>query len=457
MLVCSCNDDQRSGILRVRDHCRHTIPLGHGKSRRGTVERYGKELTSMDVPAIHTGGIGEAIAMGEYLRQRYPNDAIVSAVGEVVDDRGVRTYLPTFIEEAARIYRDYPDQAIAYADIGGRPGYLEASTRYILPGEFAAGHVARVAVAGLASAIYTTLQVLAKRADVFVPEPEWPHYPGMVEDLEGRYHSFPLLDAQQTFNAEALAVGLQGVPPLGTAAIVLNTPCHNPTGYGLTRADWQRVKEAVWEHADAGKRICLAIDTAYVDYYWQHAQSIQQDIIMPLMPLHERVTLAIGWTISKTFLAYGQRLGTLLVIASTPAQAAALQDKIYRATMATYSQCSTVPQLVIERLHDDPQKLRQIQAEREPIRAMLARRNAAFETALARAGLVSLPGDGGFFRTVELPAGVKALDVVRRLADKHVAMVAASEQRLRIAICSVPEGKMLAMCERISETICEIT
>jgi aspartate/tyrosine/aromatic aminotransferase len=194
-----------------------------------------------------------------------------------------------------------------------------------------------------------------------------------------------------------------------------------------------------------------------VDYFWQRPPSIQGEIIMPLMPLHERVTLAIGWTISKTFLAYGQRLGTLLVIASTPQRAADLQDKIYQATMATYSQCSTVPQLVIEHVHADPQKLRQLQAEREPVRAMLARRNAAFEAALAGTGLVSLPGDGGFFRTVELPAGVKALDVVRRLADKRVAMVAADEQRLRIAICSVPEAKMLAMCERIREVMREVS
>ena len=49
---------------------------------------------------------------------------------------------------------------------------------------------------------------------------------------------------------------------------------------------------------------------------------------------------------------------------------------------------------------------------------MLARRNAAFEAALEQTGLVSLPGDGGFFRTVELPAGVSALEVVRRLAGK---------------------------------------
>src|SRR5919108_2793930 len=87
----------------------------------------------MDAPAIHTGGIGEAIEMGDYLRQRYPNDAIVSAVGEVVDDQGVRAYLPTFVGEAARVYREHPDQAIAYADIGGRAGYLDASTRDILP------------------------------------------------------------------------------------------------------------------------------------------------------------------------------------------------------------------------------------------------------------------------------------------------------------------------------------
>jgi aromatic-amino-acid transaminase len=411
----------------------------------------------LEQPAIHTGGIGEAIAMGEYLRQCYPHDAIVSAVGEVVDDQGVRAYLPTFVEEAARIYREHPDQAIAYADIGGRPGYLDASIRYILPGEFAAGHVARVAVAGLASAIYTSLQVLARRADVFVPEPCWPHYPGMIGDLEGRYHGFPLLDARREFNAEALAAGLREVPQQGTVAIILNTPCHNPTGYSLTQEDWRRLKEVVWEHAYAGKHIRLVIDAAYVDFYWQRPQSIQQEIIMPLMPLHERVTLAIGWTISKTFLAYGQRLGTLFVIAGTPQRAADLQSKIYQATMATYSQCSTVPQLVIERIHADAQKLRQIQAEREPIRAMLSRRNAAFEAALARTGLVSLPGDGGFFRTVELPAGVNALDAVRRLADKRVAMVAADEQRLRIAICSVPETKMLAMCERIHEVVREVS
>jgi DNA-binding transcriptional MocR family regulator len=144
------------------------------------------------------------------------------------------------------------------------------------------------------------------------------------------------------------------------------------------------------------------------------------------------------------------------MIASSPQQAAHLQQEIYRATMATYSQCSTVPQLVIEQLHADAHKLRQLQAEREPVRAMLARRNAAFESAIAQTGLNTLPGDGGFFRTVELPAEVQALEVVRRLAEKRVAMVVAGEERLRIAICSVPEAKMLPMCERIREVIGEL-
>jgi aromatic-amino-acid transaminase len=408
-----------------------------------------------DRPAIQTGGIGDACAMGEYLRQHHPNEAIVSAVGEVVDDHGVRAYLPTFVEEAARIYREHPDQAIAYADIGGRPGYLEVSTRYVLQGEFPQGQVARGAVAGLASAIYTSLQVLARRADVFVPEPCWPHYAGMIEDLEGRYRGFPLLGREQTFDVEALARGLQQVPAGGTAAIILNTPCHNPTGYSLTAGDWRGVRELVWHHADAGKTLSLILDPAYVDFHWHDPHALQEEIVMPLLPLHARVTLAIGWTISKTFLAYGQRLGTLLMLASTPQQTADLEQRMYRATMATYSQCSTVPQLVIERLHADPQKLRQIQAEREPIRAMLARRNGAFEAALAQTGLRSLPGDGGFFRTIELPAGAAAIEVVRRLAEKRVAMVAASEHQLRVAICSVPEARMLAMCQRIAEALRE--
>jgi aromatic-amino-acid transaminase len=279
----------------------------------------------------------------------------------------------------------------------------------------------------------------------------------MVEDLEGRYHGFPLLNSRQTFNVEALEAGLERLPRSATVALILNTPCHNPSGYSLTGEDCRLVRELLWRHADAGKTLSLLIDTAYVDYYWKQPHAIQEDIIMPFMPLHERVTLAIGWTISKTFLAYGQRLGTLLMIAGTRQQAAQLQQRLYLATLAAYSQCSTVPQLVIERLHADPQKLRQIQTEREPVRAMLARRNAAFEAALGPTGLGSLPGDGGYFRTVELPAGVQALDVVRRLVAKRVAMVVQSNHQLRIAVCSVPEAKMLTLCQRIAEAVREVS
>jgi hypothetical protein len=35
-------------------------------------------------------------------------------------------------------------------------------------------------------------------------------------------------------------------------------------------------------------------------------------------------------------------------------------------------------------------------------------------------------------------------------------MVATGEQRLRIAVCSVPEAKMLPMCERIGEVVGEM-
>ncbi|RMF84401.1 MAG: hypothetical protein D6736_19370, partial [Nitrospinota bacterium] len=68
-------------------------------------------------------------------------------------------------------------------------------------------------------------------------------------------------------------------------------------------------------------------------------------------------------------------------------------------------------------------------------------------------GLTALPGDGGFFRTIELPAGVPALEVVKRLFEKKVAMVAASERHLRIAICSVPEAKMLPLTAKVAEVI----
>jgi aromatic-amino-acid transaminase len=153
---------------------------------------------------------------------------------------------------------------------------------------------------------------------------------GSIEDLEGRYHGFPLLAGERTFNLDALAHGLQQVPAGGTAALILNTPCHNPTGYSLTAEDWRGLRELVWRHADAGKTLSLLLDPAYVDFHWHEPHALQEEIVLPLLPLHARVTLAIGWTISKTFLAYGQRLGTLLMLASTPEQTADLQQRMYR-------------------------------------------------------------------------------------------------------------------------------
>ncbi|RMF84258.1 MAG: pyridoxal phosphate-dependent aminotransferase, partial [Nitrospinota bacterium] len=363
----------------------------------------------MEKPAIVTGGIGEAGMVGRYLQQLYPQEAIISAIGEAMDDHGTRCYLPTFVQETIRVYRERPDEAIAYGGIGGQKEFLDIVTRLLVGDQFQEGYIARVGVAGLTSALYTSLYTLSRGNDVLVPQPAWPSYTGMVKQIEGRYLGFPLFTDQGRFNLEGVASLLPQVGPRVT--LILNTPFHNPTGYTLERQELQELRSLLWKAADSGKQVTIIIDPAYMDFHWYTPRSVLQDVLRPFFPLHDQVTLAVGWSLSKSHLAYGERLGALLCITNSARRAEELQQQLLVVTRITISQPATTPQLVVEALHTDPAKLARLIQEREQVRLLLAQRNQAFEKGVQENGLTALPGDGGFFRTIELPAGVPALEV----------------------------------------------
>jgi aromatic-amino-acid transaminase len=406
-------------------------------------------------PEIATGSIGEAGVVGQYLKQRYPQEAIVSSIGEAVDDQGVRCYLPTFGQEAARVYQERPDEAIAYSVIGGRQAFLDITTTYLLGSNFHAGYIARVGAAGLTSVLYISLHVLSKGEDVLVPSPTWPSYAGMVEQLGGRYWEFPLLtEKERRLNIEGLEALL---PKIGAGiTLILNTPFHNPAAYTLTPEDLQNLRALLWQYAEQGKQIKIIIDPAYINFHWITPRSVLHDAIQPLLPLHDNVTLVVGWSLSKSYLAYGQRLGTLVMITNVAQRAQKLQQTLLKATRAIISTPATLPQIVVESIHADPVKQAKIAEEREQIRLLLVQRNRAFEKGVQEYGLTALPGDGGFFRAVAVPRGVKAVEVVRKLFAKRVAIVAAGDQHLRVAVCSVPEEKMVPLTGKIAEAIEEL-
>src|SRR6202008_2576497 len=82
------------------------------------------------------------------------------------------------------------------------------------------------------------------------------------------------LDAFEMFSPEGgLAVaGLD--PALGRqlatqkrALVVLNDPCHNPTGYSMTDDEWRAVVERIGARAESGAApVTLLVDCAYFLY-----------------------------------------------------------------------------------------------------------------------------------------------------------------------------------------------
>ncbi len=52
------------------------------------------------------------------------------------------------------------------------------------------------------------------------------------------------------------------------AVVIINDPCHNPTGYTMTKQEWKQILDGFNQLSEKGK-IVLLHDVAYIDFNHQ--------------------------------------------------------------------------------------------------------------------------------------------------------------------------------------------
>jgi aromatic-amino-acid transaminase len=370
---------------------------------------------------------------------------INATLGALLDDQGQLAVLPT----AARAVKEVPaGEWAGYAPIAGTPAFLAAAIADAFPTR---AHLRSAAVAvatpgGTGALRHAIASFLEPGQRLLTTSFYWGPYATLADENERGLDTFPMFDARGRFDVMGLDAALgRHLATQGRALLILNDPCHNPTGYSMTSQDWAQVADVVGRHAGQGP-VALLLDGAYCAY------GPQGDLERPIAALEhlaDRLLLLVAWTASKTFTHYGLRVGALIAVAPDAPQRQDLQAALTFACRGTWSNCNRGGLAAVTRLLTDPTLAVAVKAERAELVRLLAGRVDAFNAHARQAGLVYPTYDGGFFVTV-LTQGAR--EQGERLRQRGVFVVPV-DGGLRLGLCAVPQRDVGELVQALSAAV----
>jgi aromatic-amino-acid transaminase len=396
------------------------------------------------IPALAHCPIDDPIfALDAEARRRAANgEAVINAtLGMLMEDDGSLAVLPAVQEAYARIDRI---AASGYAPLAGTAAFREAVIEDVFGGTPLRDSSIAVATAGGTGAIHAALSAFLDHGQaVYTTSYYWGPYEILAQHAGRKLETFSMFDARGRFDLAAFESGLaELLRKQDRALILLNFPCHNPTGYSLDESEWDGLARVLRE---AGERapVTLCIDLAYARFAGPGAP----DWVQRLLPATESCTLLVAWSASKAFAQYGARIGALLAVAPDAEERTRIQGALTWVCRGTWSNCNHAGLLAITDLLTAPELARRVERERGRLKHLLGERVTSFNREATRVGLRTPRYEGGFFVLV-FTADAKA---TAELARTRGVYVVPGKGALRVAISSTPARDMKRLAEALAE------
>lgn len=378
-------------------------------------------------------------------RKAKGEDVVNATLGALLDDEGRLAVLPA----AAQAVKAVPaGEWAAYAPIAGPPAFLDAVKADALrTAPHLIARCAAVATPGGSGALRHAIATFLEPGQALLTTSfYWGPYETLALENERAIETFRMFAPGGGLDTAALDLALaERMAADGRALLILNDPCHNPTGYSMSAAEWQAVAGVLERHAQSGP-LAVVVDGAYCEY--GPADGMARPIAA-LEPLLDRLLVLIAWTASKTLTHYGLRVGALLALVPDDAQRREIQNALTFACRGTWSNCNRGGMSAVTRLLTDPALAAQVRRERAELVKLLGARVELFNTAARKRGLVFPRYEGGFFVTLLCDG---AAERGRRLKDDGV-FVVPLDGGLRLGLCAVPTAQVPRLVESVARVL----
>jgi aspartate/tyrosine/aromatic aminotransferase len=269
------------------------------------------------------------------LAETFRNDAregkINLSSGVFVDETGKTPVLGTVIEAERRLASAAGSKL--YRPIDGEVAYRDLVRNLVLGADHEAvtsGRALATQTPGGTGGLRVAADLLRQTGageTLWMSEPTWPNHPQLFAAAGFRIRTYPYTDATGRRIDEAAMLGALGQASPGDI-VLLHGACHNPTGVDPSPELWRRIGDLLEE-----LRVLPLVDLAYQGF----GDGLREDAAGLLELVRPGAELLVSTSFSKTFSLYAERVGALLVIAGSAADAASIQSHVKVAIRVNYS------------------------------------------------------------------------------------------------------------------------
>lgn len=305
-----------------------------------------------------------------------------------------------------------------------------------------------IATPGGTGAVNLTISECLDRGEtVVLPEIAWGSYKLMATMAGIETRAYALFDGDG-FNLTSFKATCDKVlETQEKLVVVINDPCHNPTGYSLTRKEWDEVISYLNDCAKKAP-IVLLNDIAYIDYSYDIAHS--RDYMEAFNAIDENVLVVIAFSCSKSLTSYGLRCGGAVILAQTQEAVKGVEVVFEKAARAIWS---NIPNAAMDNFtyvtttnHDAYMKEKAMYVD------LLKQRSDIFIQEAKEAGLAYYPYKEGFFVTVKIEDNELRNRFHDALMEQLIFTVKVNKG-IRVAVCSLSVDGCKGLAKRMKEIL----
>lgn len=383
-------------------------------------------------------------------KQEIGEENVVDAtIGSLYDEHGKIVAFDSVFSTLKQL----PNEVMAaYAgSFTGNPNYREHVYDWVVGDRSVLPHSVIATPGGTGAVSITVSETLDEGETLIIPEICWGSYSLMASMDNLKTKSYALFDGDH-FNIASLKETCEEVMKTqNKLVIVINDPCHNPTGYSLSQQEWDEVIDYLNE---CGKKVPVVLlnDIAYIDYSYRGKAA--RDYIKTFDRISEHVFVVIAFSISKSMTSYGMRCGAAILMAQKEESVREVEIVFEKAARAIWSNVNNAAMEYFVTVVTDNKAA--YEAEKDEYVDLLKERSDIFTSEADACGLEYYPYKEGFFVTVKIEDNNVRNAYHEALMKEHIYTVMVNKG-IRVAVCSLPVEKCKGLAARMKKILDEVT
>jgi len=343
---------------------------------------------------------------------------------------------------------DHKTKAKYAQSFTGNSDYRKAVYDWVTYGEKLDLEHSVIATPGGSGAVSMSITTfLDQNETILLPDVAWGSYTLMAHENNINYVQYSMFDGDH-FNLNSLKEKVEEVLKTQYRIVmILNDPCHNPTGYSLTIHEWKELIDYINEVSESVPFI-LINDIAYIDYSNDLANS--RKYMTTFNNLSEKAMIVVAFSCSKTLTSYGLRCGAAVILNKKYDNVREVEIIMEKKARATWSNIPNAAMANFVWLTTEDKE--QLLKEKDYYINLMKKRSDIFLQEAKEVNLDTYPYKEGFFVTLRINDNELKKKYHEELMNNHIYTVQVNKG-IRVAVCSLPVNKVYGLAKKMKDIL----